>query len=365
MLNTEEGGDHEPLSQPSKTLCAKTPDVLSAGILNMPAQQNAPVLFPLLQTMEETAATLLRREGQALCRLAERLPPHFQAVVQCLAAASGKVVLSGVGKSGHIGQKIASTFCSTGTPAYFLHPTEAGHGDLGGLAAGDILMLLSNSGETPELLPLIQFAHHINLPLVSVTSNADSTLAKSSRFVLPIPREEEVCHLGLAPTTSALLMLGLGDALAVCLSQLRNFQSSDYKLRHPSGSLGFKLLKVRDLMRRGPQLPLVPVGTLMRDGLLIMNEKACGCLGVIHEATGKLSGIITDGDLRRHMSTSLLEQTVEEIMTPHPFTVDADLLASEALQLMNMRKITVLFVHDAAHQTVGLLHMHDCLRVKG
>lgn len=324
---------------------------------------------PLEHTIPEMASAALLQESQALARLAHKLPSDFQDVVTCLSQIQGKVVFSGVGKSGYIARKIASTLSSTGTAACFLHPTEASHGDLGFLTADDALVLFSNSGETAELAPLIQYAHRFHIPLIAMTSDPRSTLGEASRWVLVLPQEPEVCALGLAPTTSALLMLGLGDALTVCLLHLKNFQDNDYHARHPGGALGLKLLRVSDMMRKGIHLPLVTPEKEMSDALLIMTEKACGCLGVVAkepslETSQKLMGIITDGDLRRHMSATLLKQSVRDIMTPEPLTIAEEMLAADALTFMNKRRVTVLFVHDQAHNVTGLIHLHDCLKMK-
>lgn len=313
--------------------------------------------------IEKIAAEALHHESLALQKLADSLPKTFFEALQCLLVVKGKVFLSGVGKSGHIARKIASTLSSTGTPACFLHPTEGGHGDLGMLTAEDVLMLFSNSGETVELSPLIRYAQKVSIPLIAVTSVPKSTLSFSSDIVLLIPQASEICPLGLAPTTSTLLMLGLGDALAICLSHMKGFEQKDYRLRHPSGALGRQLLKISDIMRRQEQLPIVSCEELVGNALLVMTQKACGCLGIVDTTSpGKLIGVITDGDLRRYMAPDLLEKQVKEIMSLDPLVVSQELLVTEAIDLMNERRVTLLFVHDSLSQLVGLVHLHDCLR---
>ena len=315
--------------------------------------------------IQDRASQALRTEAEALMHVAQQLPEGFVDVVRLMRTLSGKVVLSGVGKSGHIARKMASTFASTGTPACFVHPTEAGHGDLGMVVPQeDVLFLLSNSGETAELAPLIHYSRRLGIPLIALTARADSSLGREADHVLTLPHFEEVCPLGLAPTTSALVMLAMGDALAVCLLHLKGWCPSDYGLLHPSGSLGRKLLRVEQVMRRGAELPLVTPDTLMADALLVMTHKGFGCIIVVKdgdEPAPRLLGLVTDGDLRRHMSATLLSQKVSDVMTRCPLTVGPEALAAQALALMNERRITTLVVTEG-DALQGLIRVHDCLK---
>jgi arabinose-5-phosphate isomerase len=308
------------------------------------------------------ARRVLTLEAEALHKLAQHLDESFEEALDLLTHIEGRVILSGMGKSGHIAHKIASTFSSTGTPAFFVHPSEASHGDLGMITPQDVLIVLSLSGETAELSDILNYAKRFDIPLIAITHKAESALSKAAHTTLLLPSCPEACPMGLAPTTSTTLMLGLGDALAVTLLKRKGFSEKDFKRLHPGGLLGRKLLYVFDIMRIYEELPLVAKGTLMSDALVVMTEKGFGCIGVMDE-TKKLRGIITDGDLRRHMSPSLLSQRVEEIMTPSPKTIFASSFAAEALGLMNRTSITNLFVvDDTTHDLVGLLRLHDCLR---
>ena len=291
-------------------------------------------------------------------------------------AGGGRVVLSGMGKSGHIARKIAGTFASTGTPALYVHPGEASHGDLGMVAVGDTLILLSNSGETPELGDMIAYAKRFAIPLIAMTSRADSSLAMAADIALVPPASPEACPMGLAPTTSTTVMLGLGDALAVALMERRGFSSDQFQMFHPGGKLGQRLVKVEDLMHSGENLPLAAVEDSMADVLLVMTTRSFGCAGVVDKISSpensvdqssvddrasKLLGIITDGDLRRHMNDDLLGRTAREIMSADPKTIRPDALAAEAVGQMNRDKVTCLFVVEDG-RPVGILHVHDCLR---
>jgi arabinose-5-phosphate isomerase len=273
------------------------------------------------------------------------------------------VVVTGMGKSGHIGRKIAATLASTGTPAQFVHPGEASHGDLGMLVRGDVVLALSNSGETAELADLIEHAHRFGLPLVAITQNERATLARAADVVLALPAAPEACRIGLAPTTSTTMQLALGDALAVALLTRRGFGPQDFRQFHPGGRLGARLRRVRDLMHAGGDMPLAPPETPMHAALLEMSAKRFGCLGVV-DADGRLVGIVTDGDLRRHMGPDLLTRRVEEIMTRAPRAIGPEALAADALRMMNEPRhpITTLFVVDAARVPLGILHVHDLLR---
>jgi arabinose-5-phosphate isomerase len=269
-----------------------------------------------------------------------------------------------MGKSGHVARKIAATLASTGTPALFVHPAEASHGDLGMIVAGDAVLALSNSGETPELADLIAHARRYALPLVGVTGRAGSTLAEAADVALLLPAAREACPMGLAPTTSTTMQMALGDALAVALLTRRGFGPSDFRQIHPGGKLGARLRRVRELMHTGDELPLVAPELRMDAALLVMTEKRFGCLGVVGEE-GRLAGIVTDFDLRRAMATDLLTRRVEAVMNRTPFTIGPDTLAAEALHDMmhaRARPITTLFVVDAAGRPIGILHIHDLLR---
>jgi arabinose-5-phosphate isomerase len=265
-----------------------------------------------------------------------------------------------MGKSGHVGRKIAATFASTGTPAYFVHPGEASHGDLGMITRDDVIMALSWSGETVELKDLIDYSRRFRAGLIAVTAHAESTLAQAADVVLLLPQAREACPHNLAPTTSSLMQLALGDALAVALLESRGFTALDFRGLHPGGRLGAKLKFIRDVMHTGAALPLRPPASAMADAIVEMTSKGFGCVGIA-DRDGQLTGIITDGDLRRHMRPELINQRVDDVMTRGPNTVRPDQLASEALEFLNAMKRTVLFVVDGT-RPVGLLHMHDLLR---
>ena len=308
------------------------------------------------------ARRVLTLEAQGLETLAKSLDGSFEMAITLLLKTQGRVVLAGIGKSGHIANKIAATFSSTGTPAFFVHPGEASHGDLGMLTPEDTLIILSFSGETPELSDMLNYAKRFGISLIAMTQKVNSTLAKMAHVTLLLPLFPEACPLGLAPTTSTTLMLGLGDALAVSLLKRKGFSEGDFKNLHPGGLLGRKLLHVLDVMRPYEELPLVLKGTLMGEALVEMTAKGFGCIGIL-DANKKLTGIITDGDLRRHMNPALLSQQVEQIMTPAPKTITGASLAAEAVRIMNQQAITNLFVTDKeTTELIGLLRLHDCLR---
>lgn len=296
-----------------------------------------------------------------LASLDDGLGQSFVAAIELLRKAKGRVILSGVGKSGHIARKIAATLASTGTPASFVHATEASHGDLGMVTPDDVIVVLSNSGETLELKDLLVYSRRFAVPLIAITANGESTLAKAADVVLAVPRAIEACPIGLAPTTSTTMQLALGDALAVALLEDKGFTANDFQRFHPGGRLGAALAYVRDLMHRGDELPLATAHLNMAKALIIMTEKSFGCLGIVDEA-GRLIGVITDGDLRRHMSDHLLSQTAGEVMTPNPKSVPPDTLAQAALELLNSAKITSLFVVEDG-RPIGIVHVHDLLRV--
>ena len=304
--------------------------------------------------------------GEALSSLSDSLDGGFTRALDLLIAVRGRVVVSGMGKSGHIGRKIASTLSSTGTPAQFVHPAEASHGDLGALTRLDALIMLSNSGETAELSDLITYAKRHGIPLIGVASNPDSALIAASDAALVLPKAQEACPMGLAPTTSTTLMLALGDALAVALMERKGFSADQYRDLHPAGALGRALIRVSDIMHGSESLPLVQPDTVMRDVLITMTAGGFGVAGVV-DGGGALAGIITDGDLRRHMERELIDRTARDVMTAHPKTVAPGMLAAEALAYMNNAtpKVTCVFVvdpDDAPKKPLGILHVHDCLR---
>ena len=284
----------------------------------------------------------------------------FDRAVALLKAAKGKVIVSGIGKSGHVGQKIAATFASTGTPAFFVHPSEASHGDLGMITRDDVILALSWSGETVELKNIITFSRRFNVALIALTSGENSALAQQADVVLALPRAKEACPHGLAPTTSTTMQLALGDCLAIALLEAKGFTAHDFKMFHPGGSLGASLKYVADLMHKGDALPLARDTDIMGDAIVTMTSKSFGCLGVI-DARGRLTGIVTDGDLRRHMRRELMEATVGEIMTRKPKTVGPKMLAAAALELISSSRISAIFVIDKG-KPVGILHIHDLLR---
>ena len=306
------------------------------------------------------ARRVVAQESRALARLAETLSGRFADATALLAATQGRIVLSGMGKSGHIANKIAATFASTGAPSFFVHPAEASHGDLGMITDADVLLMLSNSGETPELADLVNYAKRFRIPLVAVVGKAPCTLADAATVALTLPDEPEAGTLGLAPTISTIMMLALGDALAVALLERKGLTAEDFGLYHPGGKLGRRLVRVADIMHAGDALPLVPADTTMAEALIVMTAKSLGCVGAT-DVDGALIGIVTDGDLRRHMDAHLLRRPVSEIMTHRPVTIHAGALGAEAVQTMNQRKITSLFVIDA-ERPVGIVHIHDCLR---
>jgi arabinose-5-phosphate isomerase len=284
----------------------------------------------------------------------------FIAAVDLIRQARGRVIVTGMGKSGHVGRKIAATLASTGTPAFFVHPSEASHGDLGMIATDDVIMALSWSGETAELKDLTDYSRRFRIGLVAVTAFADSTLGQAADVVLALPQAREACPHNLAPTTSTLMQHALGDALAIALLESRGFTALDFRVFHPGGRLGAMLKFVRDIMHTGGEIPLAPLGTAMSDAITEMTAKTFGCVGIV-DRDGSLLGIITDGDIRRHMSGDLLNMRVESVMTREPNTVHPDQMVSEALELLNTLKRTQLFVVDAG-RPVGIVHFHDLLR---
>lgn len=312
----------------------------------------------------QTARNVLTTEISGLEILRKNLDSSFEKAVQMISAIAGRVVVSGMGKSGHIGRKIAASLASTGTPAFFVHPSEASHGDLGMLTKNDLLLTISNSGEAKELSDIIGYSRRFHIPMIALTSQIDSTMAKAADLVLLIPDKKqapEACPFGMAPTTSTTLTLALGDALTVALMEKKGFSLDQYKDRHPGGKLGHILLKVSDIMAKDEALPLVKPDMLMADVLPVMTAKSLGCVGIVDD-NGKLMGIITDGDLRRHMDADLIVRRAQDIMTKSPKTISPDLLASEAVHLMQNAKITNIFVVDEQQKAIGVLHIHACLQ---
>ncbi len=311
-----------------------------------------------------SATRTLQLEAEGLSALQTALAAHlagsFAAALDIVSGRRGRVIVTGMGKSGHVGLKVAATLSSTGTPAYFVHPSEASHGDLGMITQDDAILAFSWSGETVELGNILSYSRRFAVPLIAVTSNPDSTLAQAAEVVLALPHAKEACPHGLAPTTSTVMQLALGDCIAIALLESKGFTALDFGVLHPGGQLGAKLKFVSDLMHHGDSLPLTPAETVMSEAIVVMTEKALGCLGVV-DGNGALLGIITDGDLRRHMGNGLLDRRAGEIMTPGPKTVTPDLMASAALEIINASAITALFVVENG-RPVGIIHIHDLLR---
>ncbi|WP_119391927.1 KpsF/GutQ family sugar-phosphate isomerase [Taklimakanibacter lacteus] len=312
-----------------------------------------------------SARRTLSIESEAMAKLIAALDGSlgraFAEAVRLIKNGAGRVVVTGMGKSGHIGRKIAATLASTGTPAFFVHPAEASHGDLGMIGRDDVIIMISNSGETAELHAILDYAKRFDVKIIGLTSRDQSTLASHSDVLLCLPDAREACPIGMAPTTSTLLQLAMGDALALALLEDRGFNATQFKTFHPGGLLGAALTHVRDCMHKPPRLPIVAPATPMAEALVIMTQKSFGCLGVVDDG-GRLIGILTDGDLRRHMSRDLIDHAIEDVMTRKPHTVAPDTLASEALEHLNSTKITSLFVVDDEGKPVGLVHIHDLLR---
>jgi arabinose-5-phosphate isomerase len=308
-----------------------------------------------------SARRTLRLEISGLEALSAGLGQPFVSAIDVFAAVAGRVVVTGMGKSGHVARKIAATLASTGTPAIFVHPAEASHGDLGMIARSDAVLALSNSGETPELADIIAYASRFGIPLVAMTRRRPSALGDAADVALVLPDTEEACPLGLAPTTSTTQMLALGDAIAVALLERRGFSDADFRVFHPGGKLGRKLLRVADLMHRGDEIPLCPPDMPMSEAILEMTAKTFGIVGVVEPGRG-LVGVITDGDLRRNMAPDFLSRPAARVMTRTPRTMTPEALAAEALGFMNESKIYCLFVVDGDRRPVGILRIHDVLR---
>ena len=313
----------------------------------------------------QSALRTLSAEQDGLAALAEALRnglhEPFVEALSAIGELKGRVIVSGVGKSGHIACKIAATLASTGTPAHFVHAAEASHGDLGMITRGDAIICLSWSGEAQELGGIINHARRFSIPLIAMTAGADSALAREADIVLLLPRAEEACPHGLAPTTSSVMQLAMGDALAVALLETRGFTAEDFRDFHPGGKLGASLTRVGDIMHTGERIPLVPTQSSMREAIVKISQKGFGCVGIVR-ADGRLAGIITDGDLRRHMQSDLLAMRVDEVMTQTPRTITADALAATALTIVNDAAITALMIVED-DRPVGIVHLHDLLRV--
>jgi len=320
------------------------------------AEQADALIASALRTLEAEAGGI----SALSAAIHDGLGQAFIAAVDLMRAARGRVIVTGMGKSGHVGRRIAATLASTGTPAFFVHASEASHGDLGMIAADDVIMALSWSGETAELKDLIDYSARFRIGLIAVTAIADSTLGKAADVVLALPQAREACPHNLAPTTSTLMQHALGDALAIALLESRGFTALDFRVFHPGGRLGAMLKFVRDIMHTGDEIPLVPIGTLMSEAIAEMTQKTFGCVGIVDQA-GNLAGIITDGDLRRNMGSDLLDRKVEAVMTKGPDTVRPDQLVSEALELLNSLRRTQLIVVESG-KPVGVVHFHDLLR---
>jgi arabinose-5-phosphate isomerase len=322
---------------------------------------------PMAETNPEVASArrTLATEKSGLAILedsfADGLADTFTKAVRLLSGLKGRVIVTGMGKSGHIGAKIAATFASTGTPAYFVHPAEANHGDLGMITRNDAVIAMSWSGESGELMGIVAYTRRFTIPLIAITSNPHSTLARESDICLLLPKVQEACPHNLAPTTSTMMQLALGDTLAIALLESRDFSADDFKVFHPGGSLGAGLKHVSEVMHTGERIPLVPVGTAMGEAVAVISAKGFGCVGIT-SPDGRLAGVITDGDLRRNIARNMLELKVEDIMTRSPTTVAPEMLASKAMAILNQRAITALIVTER-ERPVGILHMHDLLRI--
>ncbi len=309
----------------------------------------------------DSAIKTIKIEIEGLTSLLDFFDENYVKAIDLILNCKGRVILSGMGKSGHIAKKIAATFASTGTPSFFIHPSEASHGDLGMITQDDVVILLSNSGETKELRDIIFYCRRFEIPIISMVRRAESELVKSSTvaFVLSAVPEANAVK---APTTSTTMMLALGDAIAVSLIDARNFNDDHFGVFHPGGKLGAAFTRVKEIMRKNSQIPLTNQDKKMTEVLLEMTSKHLGCTGVTNEKQ-ELIGIITDGDLRRHLASDLLSQTAKEVMSKNPATIDQEMLAVDAIALMNKKAITSLFVADANKKAVGILHIHDCLKI--
>ncbi|WP_438275520.1 KpsF/GutQ family sugar-phosphate isomerase [Nitrobacter sp.] len=331
---------------------------------SLKSRPTTPAMTDQARAAIESALRTFEAEAGGVTALAAALNsdlgPAFAAAADMIRSAKGRLIVTGLGKSGHIGRKIAATFASTGTPAFFVHAAEASHGDLGMITADDVILAMSWSGEQPEMKNLITYAKRFRIALIAMTADRESTLGKAADVVLLQPKAREACPHNLAPTTSSLMQLALGDALAIALLEGRGFTSVDFSVLHPGGKLGALLKYTRDLMHSGDSVPLKPLGTKMSEALVEMTSKGFGCVGIV-DGQGHLVGIVTDGDLRRHMRADLMIARVDDVMTKNPKTIGRDLLAGETLEILNSSKITALIVTDEK-KPVGIVHLHDLLR---
>lgn len=310
----------------------------------------------------ERIKDVLSLECEAIALLRDNIPDNVSDAVSVIASTKGKVILSGMGKSGIVAKKIAATMSSLGLPAFFLHPGDGLHGDIGAIEPSDTIMVLSNSGESIELLPVIIYARNICTKSIVITSNPNSTLAKQCDIAIVIPNVKEACHLGMAPSSSTTAMLALGDAIAISISEQKGFDVASYKTFHPAGGIGRRLLTVKEVMRTGSHIPLISGISKMSDAIIEMSTKSLGCVGIV-DNDGKLRGIISDGDIRRHMAEGLLDMNAADVMSINPKTINDSSFIHEAIEAMNSMKITFLFVmQDSFDIPIGIIHLHDCLR---
>ncbi|MFN4010956.1 MAG: SIS domain-containing protein [Pannonibacter sp.] len=314
-----------------------------------------------LASADRTIETEIAALTALRAALRNGLGAPFARTIALMRSIRGRAIITGIGKSGHIGTKMAASLASTGTPAFFVHASEASHGDLGMITSDDVVVALSWSGETTELASIIGYTRRFRVPLIAITSSETSALGKAADIVLALPKVTEACPHGLAPTSSTLLQLAIGDALAVALLEARGFTAQDFRVFHPGGKLGASLRLARDIMHSGASVPLVSLGAPMRDAIVLMTQKGFGVVGVT-DPDGKLVGIVTDGDLRRHISTNFLDKTVDEIMTRKPKSISGDLLSAAALEFINAAQITSVFVVEDG-RPVGIIHLHDLLRI--
>jgi len=315
----------------------------------------------MTNTFVQAAKKVLQTEADALEILKNELPNDFSHLVKLILSLNGRVIVSGVGKSGHIGNKIAATLASTGTPAFFIHATEASHGDLGMITENDLCLLISNSGETSEIFDILTHARRFNIPVATISSNSESTLVKAADFKLCLPVVDEACPIGMAPTTSTTMMLALGDALAVALMEAKKFNTENFKVFHPGGKLGAKMMTVSQVMHKSDTLPLVKTETSMKETLLTMSSKGFGIAAVVNEV-GFLVGVITDGDLRRNIN-DLMSKNAGNIASLSPITLLGETFVVDALNLMHDRKITAVIITSAENKPIGILHIQDLLKV--
>ena len=322
-----------------------------------------PHVLPLQKSVAESGRQVIQTELEGLMALRESLGDVFEGAVRKILGCPGRVIVTGMGKSGHIARKIAATFTSTGTQALFLHPAEASHGDLGIVTPSDVILALSNSGETKELSDIIAYTHRHSVTLIALTQKPDSTLARQASLTLLIPNVAEACPNRLAPTTSSTMMLALGDALAMTVLEQKGFSAKDFRDFHPGGKLGQQLMRVGDLMCQGSAVPLSHIHDKMANVIMVMTEKRLGCVGILND-DGTLAGIITDGDLRRVLQKegNLLDMEASHVMNQSPITINRDLLAADAVRLMKERQITNLFVTQDNRVPLGVIHIHDCLK---